>query len=446
MSHKLPPAVLQQLEAAKAEHKRGRFGEARRGYKRILKRHPELTPALHFLGVLEHMEGNHESGLALVRRAHARNPDDYDIRKNLSNLLNDTNRCAEAEPLCRALVAELPGDPGNHANHCVALRKLGRFDEAIGAGRQAVALAPAHAAGWHALANAFASAGELKDAIEAYEKVIEIRPDFSPAHNSYCRALLQLEQSGMFSRLRLRQTRKAYRRWVERVPGHPTATFMLDALEKGRTPARMPDAAVKASFDAYAEDFDKHIRSLDYRAPELIAEVLARRLPRARADLDVLDGGCGTGLCSGLLHPFARRLIGVDLSSEMLRRAKATGHYDEMVEAELGDFLATHRQSFDLCVFVDVLTYFGDLNAIMTSAARSLKPNGLLVFSVEKSNRHGSHLHPTGRYSHHRDHVRKAIDAADLLAIEQVEAVIRTESHAPVHGLIVSARRSARER
>ena len=234
----MSPALLQQLEEAKAQHRRGLFGEARRRYKRILKRHPELTQALHFLGVLEHMDGNHEAGLVLVRRAHARNPEDYDIRRNLGNLLNDMNRCEEAEPLCRALVAERPLDSGNHTNHCVALRKLGRFDEAIAVGRRAVALAPGQAAGWHALANALGSAGALKQAVQAYEKVIAIEPGFSPAHNSLCRALLQLEQAGRLSRFRLRRTLEAYRRWVQRVPGHPTAMFMLEALERAQAPAR----------------------------------------------------------------------------------------------------------------------------------------------------------------------------------------------------------------
>ncbi len=442
MNRAVSPTLLHQLEEAKAEHKRGRFSEARRRYKRILKRHPELTQALHFLGVLEHMDGNHEAGLSLVRRAHARNPDDYDIRRNLGNLLNDMNRCEEAEPLCRALVAERPRDPGNHTNHSVALRKLGRFDEAIAVARHAVALAPDRAAGWLALANALGSAGALKQAVQAYEKVIAIEPAFSPAHNSLCRALLQLEQSGRLSRFRRRRTLKAYRRWIRRVPGHPTAVFMLEALEKGQAPARMPDAVVKASFDAYAADFDKHIRSLDYRAPELIADAIAGRLPATNGDLDVLDGGCGTGLCSGFLRPYARQLIGVDLSSAMLQRAQATGLYDSLVEAELGDFLDKREQSFDICAFVDVLSYFGDLSAILSSAAQALKPNGLLAFTVEKSSRPGSNLHPTGRYSQHPDHVRAALAVSGLQSVEQTEATIRTEGNAPVAGLIVSARRS----
>jgi predicted TPR repeat methyltransferase len=435
------PSLLRALDAAKIELQHGRFSEARRRYQRILKREPGLAPALHFLGVLEHMDGNSELGLSLVRRALERSPDDYDIRKNLGNMLNDLNRSDEAEPLCRSLVAERPADAGNHSNHSIALRKLGRHAEAVAAGRQATALAPHSPVVWLALANALAGAGELAQAADAYERVIAIKPAFSPAHDSLCRVLLQIEQSGLLSRLRLRRTRQAYRRWLDAVPGHPTAAFMLEALERGQIPERMPDAEIKASFDAYAAEFDKHIRSLDYRGPELVAEVLARRLSAADARLDVLDGGCGTGLSAPLLRPYARRLTGVDLSPAMLDRARTTGLYDTLVEGELGDFLAKHPASFDVCVLVDVLIYFGDLRAILASAGRALRADGLLAFSVEKSSRPGSHLHPSGRYSQHPEHVHAALAAAGFVAIEQADAHIRTESNAPVVGLIVSARR-----
>lgn len=439
----LDPALSRELDAAKIELQQGRFGEARRRYQRILKREPQLTPALHFLGVLEHMDGNSELGLSLVRQAFQRSPDDYDIRKNLSNLLNDLNRGDEAEPLCRGLIAERPADSGNHSNHCIALRKLGRHAEAIAAGRQATALSPHSPVVWLALANALASAGELSQAADAYERVIAINPTFSPAHNSLCRVLLQIEQSRWLSRWRMRRTRQAYRRWVEAVPGHPTATFMLQALDRGQVPERMPDAEVKASFDAYAADFDRHIRSLDYRAPELIAEVMARRLSAADGRLNVLDGGCGTGLTAPLLRPYALQLTGVDLSSAMLDRARKTGLYDTLIEGELGSFLAAHPGTFDVCVFVDVLIYFGDLRAILASAAHSLRADGLLAFSVEKSDLPGSHLYPTGRYSHHSEHVQAALTGAGFVAIEQTDANIRTEGNAPVVGLIVSARRPA---
>jgi predicted TPR repeat methyltransferase len=229
-------------------------------------------------------------------------------------------------------------------------------------------------------------------------------------------------------------------RWLDAMPGYATASFMLNVFERGPVPERMPDAEVKASFDAYAPEFDRHIRSLDYRAPELIAEVLARRLPAAAARLDVLDGGCGTGLVAPLLRGYARHLTGVDLSPAMLERARRTGLYDRLVEGELGAFLAAHPQAFDLCVLADVLVYFGDLHAIVAAAAGALKTAGLIAFSLEKSDRPGSHLHPTGRYSQHPEHVRAALAAAGFVAIERGEADIRVEGSAPVVGLIVSAR------
>ena len=52
--------------------------------------------------------------------------------------------------------------------------------------------------------------------------------------------------------------------------------------------------------------------------------------------LDVLDAGCGTGLCGPLLAPYARRLVGVDLSARHARRRRSEkGVYDELVKGEL---------------------------------------------------------------------------------------------------------------
>lgn len=436
-------ALQQELDAAKRQHMQGRFAEARRRYLGILKRHPGLTSALHYLGVLEHMQGNSEAGLDLVRRACRQAPDNYDIRKNLGNMLLDLNQAEEAEALCRQVLSERPLEASNHVNFCVCLRKLGRHAESVAAGRQALKLAPEDPQARLALANALACAGELEPAAQAYEQVIALKPDFSPAHNSLCRILLQIEQSGFLSRLRLSRTRKAYERWVRAVPDNPTAKFLLDALNSRKPPPRMPDSVVKSSFEHYADHFDRHIRSLHYRAPELIGEVLARRLPPAGASLDVLDGGCGTGLAAKLLRPHARQLTGVDLSPAMLQHARATGCYDALGESELGSWLDQNPAAYDACVFIDVLIYFGDLHAIMQSAAHATRVGGLLAFSVEKSSRPGSHLHTSGRYSHHLDHVQAALAASGWADIEHEQASLRNESNLPVTGLVVSARKPA---
>ena len=79
----------------------------------------------------------------------------------------------------------------------------------------------------------------------------------------------------------------------------------------------------KAVFDRYAENFDAHLQGqLQYRAPEMLAQVIGA----ARTDdklLDILDLGCGTGLCGPLFKPIANSLAGVDLSPNMIEKCKA---------------------------------------------------------------------------------------------------------------------------
>ena len=63
--------------------------------------------------------------------------------------------------------------------------------------------------------------------------------------------------------------------------------------------------------------------------------------------LEVLDAGCGTGLAAPLLGPYARRLVGVDLSGAMLEQARALPQYDELVE-ELTKFPKKKSQTSNM--------------------------------------------------------------------------------------------------
>ena len=60
----------------------------------------------------------------------------------------------------------------------------------------------------------------------------------------------------------------------------------------------------------------------------------------ASRSLDVLDAGCGTGLCGPLVAPYARRLVGVDLSERMLARA---GDAERLRRAGQGELTAYLR-------------------------------------------------------------------------------------------------------
>jgi predicted TPR repeat methyltransferase len=215
-------------------------------------------------------------------------------------------------------------------------------------------------------------------------------------------------------------------------------------------PERASDAYVASTFDDFAHSFDNQLAGLQYRAPALVGDAVRALLGEPKADLEILDAGCGTGLCAPILAPFARRLVGVDLSGGMLAKAQARGGYQDLHKAELTAFMQAHVQRFDLIVSADTLCYFGDLIAVSRVALDTLKPGGWLVFTVEalaepqSSAGPGFKLTPFGRYGHTREHVQHALAAAGFEGIALEEAVLRKEAAEPVRGYVVCARRPPR--
>ena len=107
-------------------------------------------------------------------------------------------------------------------------------------------------------------------------------------------------------------------------------------------------------FDSYANRFDHHLQqNLDYHVPEqMVAAVSALWDGKP---LDVLDLGCGTGLCGPLVRPMARTLSGVDLSPAMIEMAKKRGIYDHLEIGNLIDSMKLSTGKHDLLLCTDVL-------------------------------------------------------------------------------------------
>jgi predicted TPR repeat methyltransferase len=230
--------------------------------------------------------------------------------------------------------------------------------------------------------------------------------------------------------------------WLREEPDDPIALHMLAACSGRDVPARASDAFIETTFDSFAASFDSKLASLAYRAPALVAEMLAHAGVEASRSLDVLDAGCGTGLCGPLVAPYARRLVGVDLSEAMLARARARIVYDELAKGELTGYLQESRRSFDVIVSADTLVYFGSLEAVAVAAANALRPGGVLVFTVEELSEaeddEGYVLSPNGRYRHSSRYLERVLAGAGLQT-EIAPAELRLEAGEPVAGLVVRA-------
>jgi ubiquinone/menaquinone biosynthesis C-methylase UbiE len=131
-------------------------------------------------------------------------------------------------------------------------------------------------------------------------------------------------------------------------------------------------------FESVAGDWE-HIRKsyFDDRVASLAIEKL---LP---PDLTLADVGCGTGSLTFELARFARKVIGVDLSNEMLRRARAVARERELrnVEFRQGDALTLplDSHSFDAAFCVMVLHFLPDPQRAIASLCRITRPGGSVI-------------------------------------------------------------------
>lgn len=99
----------------------------------------------------------------------------------------------------------------------------------------------------------------------------------------------------------------------------------------------------------------------------------------------VLDLGCGMGwFCRWAAEQGAASVLGIDLSANMLDRARAMGGPDTIAyrQADL-DELTLAPASFDLVYSSLAFHYLRDLPRLWTEVAVALVPRGCFVFSVE---------------------------------------------------------------
>jgi predicted TPR repeat methyltransferase len=395
----IPDAIKYSLDLIKDR----RFEAAEELYRRILAVAPACPEAWHFRGMLAVQMGRIAEGEELIRKAVEIQPDYADAHNNLGNVL----------------------------------QVLQRYEEAIGFYELAIMFRPTFADAHYNLGRAHDGMQRAEEAVTAYRQALLLGHFHPDVHRHLGWALYGMG--------RVSEAADIFARWLTIEPGSEVARHMLAACSGKEVPARASDGCVQSIFDRFADSFDEVLHSLKYEAPGLVANMIIAQLPPPAGDLDVLDAGCGTGLCAAGLRPYARRLVGVDLSPEMLKRAVARKAYDHLVEGELVAFLQGEEAAFDLVASADTLVYFGDLAPFAAAAARALRPGGRLVFTVERAEDaevpDGYRINPHGRYSHTEAYLRATLGAAGLTVDAIERADLRLERHVPVGGFVVASRR-----
>jgi len=288
------------------------------------------------------------------------------------------------------------------------------------------------AAQWRAAQEAFAK-GDVPRAIACIEDIVRQNPAELEAYRVLGRIL---RNEG-----RADEAASWYRRCLEVAPGDGVAAMGLAALGRAPAPERLPDDVVLYVFDRGADTYEGNMRSLGYNVPATLLGLLRADGGAQEDALDVLDLGCGSGLCGPLFRPVARKLVGVDLSPRMLALAAGKRVYDELIEAEMLEYLARAPASIDLVVAANVFCYFADLTPLVQGIARVLRAGGRLLFDVEKGEGPEPNFQVSGRFTHSLAALERALLPSGFSFSRVEETQMRVEAGKPVAGLYCAARR-----
>jgi ubiquinone/menaquinone biosynthesis C-methylase UbiE len=101
-------------------------------------------------------------------------------------------------------------------------------------------------------------------------------------------------------------------------------------------------------------------------------------------NLNILDLGCGTGeLCRRIKTLGAKSVIGVDISSKMLELAKQEAMDGISFLNIAMEDLEFKAETFDLVVSSLAFHYIKDIQELFQKTHHWLKPEGILLFSIE---------------------------------------------------------------
>ena len=264
---------------------------------------------------------------------------------------------------------------------------------------QAVELEPGFASAWFALGDLREQLGQRDDAIAAFARAREC--DAEDRHGAKVR-LMRLGAENL---------------------------------------STMPQGYVRALFDQYAPRFDKVlVNDLDYRGPEVLLKAVLAARHAATSVAFRIDLGCGTGLVAREFASLVNEFVGVDLSSGMIERARATELYARLDVTDMQRGLSDEPDaSADLIVAADAFVYVPELDGLLCEASRVLRPQGLLAFTVETHRGDGVILGEGLRYVHSEAYLRGALVAAGLISCTIAAVSTRIEAGEDVPGLVVTA-------
>lgn len=409
----------------------GKTEEALRHYRTALQLKTPYPQAHNNMGALFYRIGNFHEAAENFQKAIRMDPTSVDTHYNLANTYIQLDRLLDATAHFQEVLKLRPEHLGALHNLGITLSALKRFTEAQSLLEQVIVRDPHNTDALFHLGIIYSTIGQTAAAQQCYEKLLVINPEHAHAHHNLATLYLQLQEP--------QKALLHYQAALNIEPLNQTAQHMVAALSGKITPAGAPPEYTRALFDQYAYNYDQHVKThLRYQVPYLLRNATTPYIHTLTAPLEVLDLGCGTGLCAPLFADIADKLYGVDISPNMIEVARQQGGYYKLYAMDAFSFLEKRNQAFDMIIAADVLVYFGALENIFTACHQALRSPGLFCFSVEKLTTPETPftLLKSGRYAHTAEYIQHLAAKNNFVILTEQTHTIRYQEEHPVIGNI----------
>ena len=205
---------------------------------------------------------------------------------------------------------------------------------------------------------------------------------------------------------------------------------------------------MKKQFDKLADSYGQSM--VKYLGPGHMARIFQNHInaDSQQNRFDILDLGCGTGLCGRRFKAFAKTLIGMDLSPKMLDEARKLAIYDQLYADNVENYLNnTIPGTYDLVTSAGVFVYMGDLHLAFKGSFTALRAGGHFLFTVDRHDEISVDVKPaTGsnlRFTFSQDYLEQNLRSAGfrLLCIEKIDDRLNWQNQDPVPAFVILAQR-----
>ncbi len=315
-----------------------------------------------------------------------------------------------------------------HMNKGLVLNSMGRVKAAIESFEQARLLAPENPTIWFIKGMTHITMNNLEQAAKDLEEAFRLNPSDVNTGGQLANVYRHLR--------RLPESAEVSRRILLSDPDNVRAKFYLEAFrsqENKQLVQRIPREVAEATYNHadVGRNFESSLKGgLEYKAPDVLDHAIRENFGHQQGvSLDILEIGCGTGLCGSRFADISKTLVGTDLSPSMLDVAREKNVYSELYVSDLIDVLSDNPHGFDLVIAMDVLCYFGDLTEIFQKCHDTLRVKGVFALSVEKPDEDDLWmLHPYGHFVHSLRHLQQAARVAGFEELFVKEMVLRREA------------------